>query len=91
MRSITAVAVLALTLTGAAAYAQTDAKSRNTTKITSGDVYKQGDKLHMRMVTIMVADVVVTADEAVLDKSTNKVELSGHVRMQLPDAPKGQQ
>jgi len=91
MRRMTAAVVLALSLAAAAAHAQTDAKSRNTTRITSGDVYKQGDKLHMRMVTIMVADVVVTADEAVLDKATNKVELSGHVRMQLPDAPKAQQ
>ena len=91
MRRMTPAAVLALSLAAAAAYAQTDAKSRNTTRITSGDAYRQGDKLHMKMVTIVVADVVVTADEAVFDKATNKVDLSGHVRMQLPDAPQAQE
>ena len=44
MRRMTAAVVLALSLAAAAAHAQTDAKSRNTTKITSGNAYSEDGK-----------------------------------------------
>jgi lipopolysaccharide assembly outer membrane protein LptD (OstA) len=92
MRKLTPAVLVTLSMAAAVAYAQSETKPQGSYKIQSGgNARTQEGKVYMTRVTIAVQGGVVTADEAVLDRATNQVELTGNVRLQLPDSPKPQQ